>query len=342
MSPAPITALLHAIVEGQSLTEAQAEAGMKALLAGEVTPVTMAAFLTALRMKGETADELTGFARAMRAAALTVPIEDACRPVLDTCGTGGNGTTTFNISTVTAFVVAGAGVRVAKHGNRSISSRCGSADVLEALGVRTAVDPEMVARAIREVGIGFLFAPAYHGATRHVQPVRIELKMRTAFNYLGPLTNPARAEIQVVGTWSDDAAEKIAGALARLGSTRAYVVHGSDGLGELTISGPSTVFAVQHGAVSRVEVTPEDFGIRQQPCNVIPGGDVAQNRSIAESVLAGEKGPARDIVLMNAALALVTAEKAVDFREGVMCAEASIDSGAALGKLSGLRNLVAG
>jgi anthranilate phosphoribosyltransferase len=272
MSPAPITALLHAIVEGQSLTEAQAEAGMKALLAGEVTPVTMAAFLTALRMKGETADELTGFARAMRAAALTVPIEDACRPVLDTCGTGGNGTTTFNISTVTAFVVAGAGVRVAKHGNRSISSRCGSADVLEALGVRTAVDPEMVARAIREVGIGFLFAPAYHGATRHVQPVRIELKMRTAFNYLGPLTNPARAEIQVVGTWSDDAAEKIAGALARLGSTRAYVVHGSDGLGELTISGPSTVFAVQHGAVSRVEVTPEDFGIRQQPGNVIPGG----------------------------------------------------------------------
>jgi anthranilate phosphoribosyltransferase len=290
-------------------------------------------------MKGETPDELTGFARAMRAAALTVPIDDACRPVLDTCGTGGNGTSTFNISTVTAFVVAGAGVRVAKHGNRSISSKCGSADVLEALGVKTAVSPEVVARAIRDVGIGFLFAPAFHGAMRNVQPVRIELKMRTAFNYLGPLTNPARAEIQVVGTWSDEAAEKIAGALARLGSTRAYVVHGSDGLGELTIGGPSTVFAVQHEAVSRVEVMPEDFGIRQQPGSVIPGGDIEQNREIAEAVLGGEKGPARDIVLMNAALALVTADKAVDFREGVMKAEESIDSAAAVGKLRQLAEL---
>ena len=312
---------------------------MKSLLAGEVTPATMAALLTALRMKGETADELTGFARAMRAAATTVPLEDDCRPVLDTCGTGGNGTSTFNISTVSAFAVAGAGVRVAKHGNRSISSRCGSADVLEALGVKTAVSPETVARAIREVGIGFLFAPAYHGATRHVQPIRLELKMRTAFNYLGPLTNPARAEIQVVGTWSDDAAEKIAGALARLGSARAYVVHGSDGLGELTITGPSTVFAVQHGAVSRVEVTPHDFGIPQQPGSVIPGGDVEQNRVIAEGVLRGDKGPARDIVLMNASLALVTAEKAMDFREGVERAAESIDSGAAREKLDALRKL---
>src|SRR3984957_7252817 len=189
-------ASLHTVVEGRSLTETEAQEAMRALLAGESTPVLTAAFLTALRMKGETVDELTGFARAMRAAALPVPIEDACRPVLDTCGTGGNGTSTFNISTVAAFVVAGAGVRVAKHGNRSISSRCGSADVLEALGVRTTVEPAIVARAIREAGIGFLFAPSFHGATRNVQPVRIELKMRTAFNFLGPLTNPARAEIQ--------------------------------------------------------------------------------------------------------------------------------------------------
>jgi anthranilate phosphoribosyltransferase len=291
-------------------------------------------------MKGETVEELTGFARAMRSAALTVPIDDSCRPVLDTCGTGGNGTSTFNISTVTAFVVAGAGVRVAKHGNRSISSRCGSADVLEALGVRTAVDPETVARAIREVGIGFLFAPTFHGATRNVQPVRIELKIRTAFNFLGPLTNPARAEIQVAGTWSDEAAEKIAGAMARLGSLRAFVVHGSDGLGELTITGPSTVFAIQHGVVSRIELSPADFGLAVQSAEGIQGGDVETNCAIANSVLNGERGAARDIVLLNAALAFVAASRAADFREGVAMAETSIDSGAAREKLTRLRELV--
>jgi anthranilate phosphoribosyltransferase len=340
MSPEPIIALLHTVVEGRSLTEAQAQDAMRALLAGESTPVLTAAFLTALRMKGETVDELTGFARAMRAAAAVIPIEDAYRPVLDTCGTGGNGRSAFNISTAAAFVVAGAGVRVAKHGNRSISSRCGSADVLEALGVRTAVEPEVVARAIREAGIGFLFAPAFHGATRNVQPVRIELKMRTAFNFLGPLTNPARAEIQVAGTWSDQAAEKIAGAMARLGSHRAFVVHGSDGIGELTITGPSTVFAVHHGAVSRIELSPQDFGLKRQPGRGIQGGDVEQNRAIAESILNGERGPARDVVLMNAALALVAAGKTSDFCEGVTLAEESIDSGAARDKLNRLREIV--
>jgi anthranilate phosphoribosyltransferase len=340
MTASPIQTLLHRIVEGRSLTESEAQEAMRALLAGESTPVLTAAFLTALRMKGETVDELTGFARAMRDAALVVPIEDDCRPVVDTCGTGGNGSSTFNVSTVAAFVVAGAGVRVAKHGNRSISSRCGSADVLEALGVRTAIEPEMVARAIREVGIGFLFAPTFHGATRNVQPVRIELKMRTAFNFLGPLTNPARAEIQVAGTWSDEAAEKIAGAMARLGVMRAFVLHGSDGLGELTITGPSTVFAVQHGAVSRMELSPSDFGLKQQSGSGIAGGDVEQNRAIAESILRGERGAARDIVVMNAALALVAADKASDFREGVMRAEESIDSGAARGKLTQLREIV--
>ena len=203
MSGSGIHSFLHTVVEGGSLTEAEAQEAMRVLLAGEATPALTAAFLTALRIKGETVEELTGFARAMRAAALVVPLDASDRPVLDTCGTGGNGTSTFNISTVAAFVVAGAGVRVAKHGNRSISSKCGSADVLEALGVRTAIDPATVARAIREVGIGFLFAPLFHGATRNVQPVRLELKMRTAFNFLGPLTNPARAEIQVAaGTWS--------------------------------------------------------------------------------------------------------------------------------------------
>ena len=341
MSQAPgtphIQALLHIVASGSSLTESEAESAMHALLTGESTPVLTAAFLTALRMKGESVEELTGFARAMRAAATSVPIDDAHRPVLDTCGTGGTGTSTFNISTVTAFVVAGAGVRVAKHGNRSISSRCGSADILEALGVKTALAPEVVARAIREAGIGFLFAPAFHGATRNVQPVRLELKMRTAFNYLGPLTNPARAEIQVAGTWSDEAAEKIAGAMARLGAVRAYTVHGSDGLGEVTITGPSTVFAVQHGTVSRLEVSPADFGLREQAGEAIAGGDAEQNRAIAESILNGDAGAPRDIVLMNAALALVAAEKASDFREGVMRAEESIDSGAARAKLGQLR-----
>jgi anthranilate phosphoribosyltransferase len=336
-----IKSFLHAIVEGRSLTEAEAQDAMRALLSGESTPVLTAAFLTALRMKGETVDELTGFARAMRAAALTVPIEDRYRPVLDTCGTGGNGTSTFNISTVAAFVVAGAGVRVAKHGNRSISSRCGSADVLEALGVRTAIEPELVARAIREAGIGFLFAPMFHGATRNVQPVRIELKMRTAFNYLGPLTNPARAELQIAGTWSDEAAEKIAGAMARLGCLRAYVVPGSDGLGELTITGPSTVFKVEPGSVSRMELSPADFGLEVQPAEGICGGDVECNRAIAQSILDGKAGPARDIVLMNAALALMASTGVPDFREAMERSRESIDSGAAREKLNQLRDVVA-
>ncbi len=310
---------------------------MRSLLAGESTPVLIAAFLTALRMKGETVEELAGFARAMREAAVPLPIPARYRPVLDTCGTGGNRTSTFNISTVSAFVVAGAGVRVAKHGNRSITGKCGSADVLEALGVRTRVDPEVVARAIREAGIGFLFAPAFHAATRHVQPIRLELKFRTAFNYLGPLTNPARAEMQVCGTWSDEAAGKIAGAMALLGLERGFVVHGSDGLGEVTITGPSAVFSVRGGVVERMVVTPEDFGFERRPGSAIPGGDAECNRKIAEAILAGERGAPRDIVLINSALALIAADKAPRFREAVALAAESVDSGAARAKLDQLR-----
>ena len=314
---------------------------MQILLAGHATPVLMAAFLTGLRMKGETVAELTGFARAMRAAATPLDIGPEFRPLIDTCGTGGTGTSTFNISTVAAFVVAGAGVRVAKHGNRSISSQCGSADVLEALGVRTRITPDLAARTIREAGIGFLFAPTYHGSTRHVQPVRLELKMKTAFNFLGPLTNPAGAEMQVAGCWSDEAAGKIAGALAALGLARGYVVHGSDGLGELTITGPSTMFAVNDGIISRRTVTPEDFGLQPQSASSIQGGGADLNRSIAEAVLSGQKGGARDIVLMNAALALATSANSVDFRAAVDRAGASIDSGAALARLNRLRELTA-
>ena len=333
--------LLHAAIGGRSLTEQEAENAMRALLAGESTPVLTAAFLTALRMKGETVDELTGFARAMRAASTPLPIDPAVRPLLDTCGTGGGGKGTFNISTVTAIIVAGAGVHVAKHGNRSISSRCGSADLLEALGVRTSVSPEIAAAAIRDAGIGFLFAPAFHSAMKHVQPVRLELKTRTAFNYLGPLSNPARAEIQVTGTWSDEAAEKIAGALARLGLERGYVVHGSDGLGELTVTGPALVLDVQAGRVTRMTLTPEDFGLTRHPFESLLGGDAGRNRAIAESVLAGEPGAPRDIVLMNASLALVAAGKAGDWKSGVARAAESIDSGAAREKLAALRRAMA-
>ncbi len=332
---------LHTVAGGQPLTEDQAEAAMKALLAGESSPVLTAAFLTALRMKGETVEELTGFARAMRAAATPLPIGAQFRPLLDTCGTGGTGTSSFNISTVSAFVVAGAGVRIAKHGNRSISSQCGSADVLEALGVRTRIEPALVARAVEEAGIGFLFAPTFHGATRHVQPIRLELKMRTAFNFLGPLTNPAGAEMQVAGTWSDDAAEKIAGALARLGLERGFTVHGSDGLGEVTITGPSTVFSIEGGLIERQTVHPEDFGFAPRTFEEIRGGDAERNKVIAEAVLAGERGAPREIVLMNAALALVAAGKAKDWREGVARGAESIDSGAAAEKLRLLRAVVA-
>jgi anthranilate phosphoribosyltransferase len=333
---------LHAVIDGQSLTQEQAESAMRTLLAGASTPVLTAAFLTALRMKGETVSELAGFARAMREVAVGVPIADEYRPLLDTCGTGGNRASSFNISTVAAFVVAGAGVRVAKHGNRSITSQCGSADVLEALGVRTRVEPEVVARAIREAGIGFLFAPSFHGATRHVQPIRLELKFRTAFNYLGPLTNPARAEIQVCGTWSDEAAQKIAGAMALLGLRRGYVVHGSDGLGEVTITGPSTVFAIESGALERITVTPEDFGFSPRPGDEIRGGNAEKNRTIAESILHGAGGAQRDVVVMNAALALVAAGTAQNFREGAAIAADSIDSGAALEKLNQLRAVAMG
>lgn len=328
---------LHALVDGRSLTEEQARDAMQTILAGESTPAAIAAWLVALRMKGETVDELAGFARAMRAAAQTVPVDACCRPMLDTCGTGGDGMQTFNISTVAAFVIAGAGVRVAKHGNRSISSQCGSADVLEALGVRTNVSPEEVARAIESAGIGFLFAPAFHGAMKHVQPVRLELKLRTVFNYLGPLTNPAGAEIQIAGAWSEGAAEKIAGAMARLGTRRGYVVHGSDGLDELTITGPSTVFALHGGEVERLTLSPEDFGIPKYAGEEIRGDGLERNRQMAEAVLSGERGAARDVVVMNAALGLVAAGSGHDFLEAVGKAQQSIDSGAARGKLEALR-----
>jgi anthranilate phosphoribosyltransferase len=328
---------LHAVVAGQTLSETEAEETMAMILEGSSTPPQIAALLTALRMKGEAASELTGFARAMRR--LAVPLDTGLppgEPLLDTCGTGGDGLSTFNISTIAAFVVAAAGVRVAKHGNRSISSKCGSADLLEALGVRIDLSAEEAARAIREVGIAFLFAPAYHGATRHVQPVRRELKMRTVFNLLGPLANPAGANLQVVGTTSEHNAELIAQALCRLGLKRGFVVYGRDGLDEVTTTAETVAFEIRAGRVERLILSPEDFGLPRAQLSELAGGLAQENCEIARKVLAGERGPARDIVLANAALALVAAEKADGLAEGVRLAAAAIDSGGARERVTAL------
>lgn len=328
---------LHAVVAGRTLSEDEAEHTMAVILEGSSTAPQIAAFLTALRMRGEAASELTGFARAMRRFA--EPLHTglpADEPLLDTCGTGGDGPATFNISTIAAFVVAAAGVRVAKHGNRSISSKCGSADLLEAMGIRIDLSPEDAARAIREIGIAFLFAPAYHAATRHVQAVRRELRMRTVFNLLGPLANPAGANLQVLGTTTEHNAELIAGALSHLGTRRGFVVHGRDGLDEVTTTGETVAFEVQYGQIEKLILVPEDFGLPRAELADLAGGMAEENCEIAWRVLRGERGPARDIVLANAALALVAADKVNELKEGVRMAAEQIDSGAAREKVAAL------
>jgi anthranilate phosphoribosyltransferase len=287
-------------------------------------------------MKGETADELVGFARAMRAKGAKVNAGITGEPLLDTCGTGGDGACTFNVSTVAAFVVAGAGVKVAKHGNRSISSQCGSADILEALGVQIALTPAQVARSIREVGIGFMFAPAMHPAMKHAQPARIELKMRTAFNLLGPLTNPAGANIQLVGAPSLRAAELMAEALASLGLQRGFVVHGLDGLDEITTTRETRVLEIRGGAIAEHTLTPDDFGVPYAKESDLKGADKETNREIALEVLNGAIGPRRDIVLVNAAAAFVATGRAETVRDGVALAVECIDKGCAMAKLQQL------
>ncbi|HTP86263.1 MAG TPA: anthranilate phosphoribosyltransferase [Bryobacteraceae bacterium] len=324
---------LHRVAARENLSAAEAHAAMLGILSGEATVTLVAAFLVALRMKGETAAELTGFARAMREKSHRVHVALEGEPLLDTCGTGADGAHTFNISTIAAFVAAGASVRVAKHGNRSISSRCGSADLLEALGVGIGGD---VAEAIRTVGIGFMFAPAHHPAMKHAQPARLELKMRTVFNLLGPLTNPAGAQRQLIGAPSVEAAELMAGALAELGTERSFVVHGAGGLDEVSTAGETLAFEVAGGAVARHMWVPEDFGVPQASLSDIAGGDAARNAEIARAVLDGAKGPQRDIVLVNAAAALVAAGRAASLREGVELAAESIGSRAARGRLEAL------
>jgi anthranilate phosphoribosyltransferase len=327
---------LERVAERDNLSSADALAAMQTILTGQATHAQIAAFLIALRMKGETVDELVGFARAMRQMAEPIDHQLGAEPLLDTCGTGGDCAGTFNISTIAAFVVAGAGVRVAKHGNRSISSQCGSADLLESLGIGIAFSPGQAARAIREVGIGFLFAPGVHTAMKHAQPVRVDLKMRTVFNLLGPLTNPAGATAQLAGAPSAKAAELIAGALAALGLSRGFVVHGSDGLDEITTTGPTLVFEIRDGAVERRTLEPADFAVPTARPEDLKGGHTARNAAIANAVLSGERGPQRDIVLANAAAALVAAGRVPTFLEGAAVAAVSIDTGAARGKVEAL------
>ena len=330
---------LGKIVAGDDLTRAEAEGAMEEILAGRISDAQIAELLTALRMKGETVDELVGFATAMRRHAQPIFTDAVKRPqgmLVDTCGTGGDARGTFNVSTCAAFVVAGAGVRVAKHGNRSISSRCGSADVLEALGVNLELPPGRVGEAIDKVGIGFLFAPAVHSAMQHVMKARRELKVRTVFNLLGPLTNPAGASAQVLGVYDAGVIELMARALAELGVVRAFVVHGADGLDEISLSGETHVAEVHEGNVRSYSVVPEDFGLRRAPLEALAGGDAKQNAQIIRRVLKGELGPHREIVQANAAAALVAVGRAKDWLEGVRLAAQSIDSGAARGKLDAL------
>jgi anthranilate phosphoribosyltransferase len=296
-------------------------------------------------MKGETVEEIVGFAEAIRAAA--TPLEITANSMIDlsgterdalvdTCGTGGDASGTFNISTATALVAAGAGVRVAKHGNRSVTSRCGSADVMEALAVNINLPPPQIAECLKQVGIAFLFAPAMHSAMKYVQPARRELRLRTVFNLLGPLTNPAHASAQVVGVYSDDLVEKLAEALSMLGLRRALVVHGADGLDEVSISGATRVAELRDAQVHSYEITPEEFGIKRAPIASISGGDANENANIIREVLAGKKSPCRDVVVLNAAATLVAAGRAHHLADAIPAAIESIDSGAAAAKLKAL------
>jgi len=329
-----------------SLSRQEPRAVMTELLSGKATDSQISALLVSLHMKGETVEEIVGFAEAIRAAAQ--PISDSNGTALDisgtdrdalvdTCGTGGDASDTFNISTVSALTIAGAGVRVAKHGNRGITSKCGSADVMEALGVNITIPPQRIADCLREVGIAFMFAPAMHSATKHVQPARKDLRpLRSVFNLLGPLTNPAHASAQVVGVYSEDLVDKLAQALKMLGLSRALVVHGKDGLDEISISGPTKIGEVRGEWVRGYEITPEQFGLERAPMKAILGGDLKTNAEIIWKVLEGEKSPRRDIVLMNAAAALVAANRADSLSEAMPLAIQSIDSGAARAKLRAL------
>lgn len=345
-----IRKFIEQVVLGKNLSEAEMIQAMDEIMEGRATDAQIAAFITALRLKGETVDELTGAARVMRRKATRVPVP-ADGPavnldrddinvdeetIIDTCGTGGDGTNTFNISTTTAFVIAGAGLKVAKHGNRSVSSQCGSADVVKALGVNLDLNPEQVGRCVAEVGIGFLFAPLLHSAMKYAIGPRREIGIRTIFNLLGPLTNPAGAGIQVLGVYSPELTGMVAEVLRRLGSHSAMVVHGAGCLDELSLVGETVVVQLRDGELGSYTLVPEDAGLRRAPLEAVHGGDARDNARYLLAVLEGQPGPRRDVVLLNAAAVLVTAGRAADFAAGVEQAAAVIDSGRALEKLEQL------
>ena len=337
---------IRKVVLGEDLSESEMERTMTEIINGRVTSAQFGSFVTALRDKGETIDEITGAARAMRARATKLNLNNNLvnidrdeinveeETILDTCGTGGGGTNTFNISTATAFVAAGAGVKVAKHGSRATSSRhCGSAEVLENLGVKLDINHPSVERCINEVGIGFLYAPLFHTVMQHVAGLRREIGIRTIFNLLGPLTNPAGATAQVLGVYDPNLTEKIGRVLKRLGTRDAFVVCGEGTIDEMSICGPTRVSRLKNGVLRTFDITPEQYGLRRAAPDAIKGGDGGENASIIREILAGEKGPKRDVVLLNAAAAFVAAGLDGDFKEGIERASDSIDSGRARGIL---------
>ncbi|MDA0987641.1 MAG: anthranilate phosphoribosyltransferase [Chloroflexi bacterium] len=327
---------ISTVVSGHDLSAEDAAKVMEEIMTGEATPAQFGAFVTALRLKGETAEEIAGMARVMREKALHV---QSAGDLVDTCGTGGDGAHTINVSTIAAFVVAGAGLKVAKHGNRAITSACGSADVLEAAGVKIDLGPEGVERCIQEVGFGFMFAPTFHPAMRFAGPPRREIGIRTVFNILGPLTNPAGARSQVLGIADGALGEKMARVLQQLGCQHALVVHGEDGLDEISISASTQVWELRAKNIYSYSVTPEEFGLTRASSDAILGGSAEENVAAMNRVLSGEQGPHRDVVLLNAAAALAAGDAVKNLRQGVMQASESIDSGRAMEKLHALVEL---
>jgi len=339
---------IYKVVTRQDLTEAEMTRAMEIIMGGEATDAQIAAFITALRMKGETVAEITAAAQVMRAKATRIPVADNLvdldrdeinveyETIVDTCGTGGDATNTFNVSTTTAFVVAGAGFKVAKHGNRAVSSRCGSADVIEALGINLTLTPEQVAACVAEVGIGFLFAPQLHGAMRYAIGPRREIGIRTIFNVLGPLTNPAGANVQVLGVYDPALTDPLARVLGNLGAKSAFVVYGEGSFDEISITGPTRVSELKDGQVRTYLISPDDFGLSVAPVEAIRGGDVFENARIVREVLSGEPGPRQDMVALNAAAVFVAAGLSKDFSAGIALAKRVMTSGQALAKLEAL------
>jgi anthranilate phosphoribosyltransferase len=331
------------VMQRQNLNAEEAESAMQIIMTGQATPAQIGGYLVALRMKGETVEEITGSASAMRTQASHVPLHTNGDPLLDTAGTGGDGAHTFNISTAAAFVVAGTGRKVAKHGNRAASSSCGSADVLGALGVNLDLTSEQVAECIEQVGIGFMFAPKFHPAMKYAIGPRRELGQRTIFNLLGPLTNPAGAEAQLLGVGNAEKAPILAEALAAIGVKRGMVVHGEDGMDEISTTSPTRVWEIGPDGISSSRYTPEELGIAHASIRDLAGGGAEANaRIIREEVLAGREGPRRDVATLNAAAALLVAGVAGDLKEGIEMAAHSIDSGAASGKLEALAEFTSG